>query len=397
MRTNRQFSFIDLKISTLIPSNDPIKILFYTVDFSFIYRLVKDKYTDEGPEGYDPQSLFKALLLIYLGFASSERDLARKLRFDGRLAFLCGFSYGDTPNHNTFHYFRKRLGKDIFQEILTNLIAQCLCLVKAKTFKLSIDSSHLEAFPKDTDARWGYKSKSFSFFGYKIHLEVTNTALPIPASIEITAGNEWDGKFLPALTEDARDVLSHAEKDISAVIADAGYDSTDNASYLIKDNIAPYIAMNPRRRENPIHRGDITISPDGKFLCKAGIELCYWGKEQARKRFKFRCSLHKEKASQCLFKNECWNGKYGPTFYLKEDHEAQDVLKVLRSSRSFKRIYKKRTIVERFFSILKGNHSLEELRFRGIKEVSIHVFMSTCAYLSRLIAGMKLKTGLLPV
>ncbi|MEW6571303.1 MAG: transposase, partial [Nitrospirota bacterium] len=109
MRTNRQFSFIDLKISTLIPSNDPIKILFDTVDFSFIYRLVKDKYTDEGPEGYDPQSLFKALLLIYLGFASSERDLSRKLRFDGRLAFLCGFSYGDTPNHNTFHYFRKRL------------------------------------------------------------------------------------------------------------------------------------------------------------------------------------------------------------------------------------------------------------------------------------------------
>jgi hypothetical protein len=56
-----------------------------------------------------------------------------------------------------------------------------------------------------------------------------------------------------------------------------------------------------------------------------------------------------------------------------------------------------RTVIERFFSILKGSHSLEELRMKGIKNVSIHVFMSICAYLSRLIAGMKLKTGLLPV
>jgi hypothetical protein len=181
------------------------------------------------------------------------------------------------------------------------------------------------------------------------------------------------------------------------MIADAGYDSTDNASYLIRENIAPYIAANPRGRENPIHRGDITITPEGKFICKAGVELCYWGKEKARKRFKFRCGLYKENALECLFKNECWKGKYGPTFYLKEDHEAQDVLKTLRASRSFKKIYKKRTIVERLFSMLKGNHCLEEIRFRGIKGISTHVFMSICAYLSRLIAGMKLKIGLLPV
>lgn len=397
MRTERQLNFVDLKISSLIPSNDPLKVLFDTVDFSFIYALIKNKYTNEGPKGYDPQALFKALLLIYLGFASSERDLARKLRFDGRLAFLCGFSYGDTPKHNTFHYFRKRIGKEIFHEILTNLIAQCLCLLKAKNLKLSIDSSHIEAFPKDTDAKWGYKSKDFSFFGYKIHLQVTANDLPIPTSIMITEGNEWDGNFLQPLTEDAKEILNHAHKSIKAVIADAGYDSTDNASYLVKDNILPYIAMNPRGRENPVHRGDITISPDGKFFCKAGVELCYWGKEKARKRFKFRCGLYKEKAASCLFKRDCWKGKYGPAFYLKEDHEAQDILKTLRSTRSFKNVYKKRTAVERFFSILKGNHSLEELRFRGIKEVSIHVFMSICAYLSRLIAGMRLKIGLLPV
>ncbi|MEO0294286.1 MAG: transposase, partial [candidate division WOR-3 bacterium] len=110
MRRFKQLSFVDIKISSLIPPNDPLKILFDSIDFSFIYELVKDRYSKEGREGYDPVSLFKAILLIYLGFANSERDLEEKLRFDGRLSFLCGFSYGETPKHNTFHYFRERLG-----------------------------------------------------------------------------------------------------------------------------------------------------------------------------------------------------------------------------------------------------------------------------------------------
>jgi hypothetical protein len=199
------------------------------------------------------------------------------------------------------------------------------------------------------------------------------------------------------LTDESATVISDNGKDINSLLADAGYDSTDNASYLISNNITPFIAANPRGRQNAIHRGDITISPAGKFFCKAGIELCYWGKESLRKRIKFRCGLHAQEGAGCLFKKDCYKSKYGPTFYLKEDYGVQDIVKAIRTRKSFKSIYKMRTVIERFFSILKGSHSLEELRMKGIKNVSIHVFMSISAYLSRLIAGMKLKTGLLPV
>gem|GEM_PF-5958791 len=133
MKRGRQLSFVDYKISSLIPPDDPLKLLFDSVDFSFIYPLLSKLYSKEGREGYDPVSLFKAILLIYLGFASSERDLSNKLRFDGRLSFLCGFSYGETPKHNIFHYFRKRLGSEIFSKILINLISQALCLIRYKT------------------------------------------------------------------------------------------------------------------------------------------------------------------------------------------------------------------------------------------------------------------------
>ncbi|MGB9845782.1 MAG: transposase [Methanothermobacter tenebrarum] len=397
MKRQKQLSFIDVKIASIIPPDDPLKTLFQLINFSFIYDLIQDKYTDKGRKGYDPVSLFKALLLIYLGYASSERDLARKLRYDGRLSYLCGFSYGDTPNHNTFHYFRQRLGEETFSEIVTNLIAQALCLIKKENLQLSIDSSHIEAKKSDPHASWGRKSKDFSFFGYKVHLEVTDTELPIPLAMKVSPGNEWDGKFLKELTEESKKTLKDVEKRIDALIADAGYDSTENANYLIDNDITPVIAENPRGRENPIQRGDILLTPDGKYTCKAGFELAYWGRESKRKRFKFRCGLHKEKAKPCLFSSICWQTRYGPVFYLKEDNKIKDMMRTIRSSKSFSRLYKKRTIIERFYSILKESHRLENIRMRGIKNIITHVCLSISAYLTRWIAGMKLKVGLLPV
>ena len=109
---------------------------------------------------------------------------------------------------------------------------------------------------------------------------------------------------------------------------------------------------------------------------------------------KFRCGLYKEGTVQCLFKEQCWRGRYGPTFYLKGSHQIQDVVRVLRRTESFRRTYKQRDTTERFFSILKGSLALEELRVRGIKEITIHMLMSICAYLCRLIAASKLKIGL---
>jgi transposase len=397
VKRQKQLSFIDVKIASIIPPDDPLKILYHQINFSFIYKLIKDKSTDKGRKGYDSVSLFKALLLIYLGYASSERDLARKLRYDGRLSYLCGFPYGETPNHNTFHYFRERLGEETFSEIVINLIAQALCLIKKENLHLSIDSSHIEAKKSDPNATWGYKSKDFCFFGYKIHLEVTDTELPIPLAIKISPGNQWDGKFLKELTEESKKSLQKIDKKIDAIIADAGYDSTENASYLIENDITPIIAENPRGRENPIQRGEIIVTKDGKYTCKAGFELAYWGKEPKRRRFKFRCGLFKEQAKECLFSPICWRTRYGPVFYLKEDNKIQDTMRMIRQSKSFSRLYKKRTIIERLYSILKETHRLEEIRMRGIKNIMIHVFLSISAYLSRWIAGMKLKVGLLPV
>ena len=104
---------------------------------------------------YVPISMFKALLLIYLGQAESERELAVKLQFDVRLQSLCGFDFFDTPAHSSFHYFREPLGSETFHEILHQIIAQAIAIgVINKLVNTAIDSTHL----------WAYSSK----FGIKV-------------------------------------------------------------------------------------------------------------------------------------------------------------------------------------------------------------------------------------
>ena len=66
MRTANQLTFTTYEASLKLKPNDPIKIIFDNIDWSFIYPLVNSKYSPQGAEGYDPISLFKAQLLIYL-------------------------------------------------------------------------------------------------------------------------------------------------------------------------------------------------------------------------------------------------------------------------------------------------------------------------------------------
>jgi hypothetical protein len=67
MRTDNQLTFTTYEASLKIKANDPIKIIFENIDWSFVHPLVQSKYSTlpQGADGYDPIALFKAQLLIY--------------------------------------------------------------------------------------------------------------------------------------------------------------------------------------------------------------------------------------------------------------------------------------------------------------------------------------------
>ena len=74
MEIANQLTFTNYEISLKLNSNDPIKIIFDNIDWSFIHPLVRERYqlSFQGANGYNPISLFKDQLLIYLGEVGSE-------------------------------------------------------------------------------------------------------------------------------------------------------------------------------------------------------------------------------------------------------------------------------------------------------------------------------------
>jgi len=156
MKTANQLTFATYEASLKLNPNDPVKIIFDNIDWSFVHSLAKGKYSSQGAEGYDPVCLFKAQLLIYLGEVSSNRKLASALVYNTRLCLLCGFNFLETPSNGTFTNFRHRLGDDIFYECLHQLIAQAIALKVIIGGDTAIDSTHLWAYAN----RFGKKTCS---------------------------------------------------------------------------------------------------------------------------------------------------------------------------------------------------------------------------------------------
>lgn len=410
LKKDNQPSFVTYEASLKLDPNDPIKQIFDSIDWSFIYSLVEDKYSDSGASGFDPVSLFKAQLLIYLGEVKSDRKLSQSLNFNSRHCLLAGFNnFLKTPTHGVFSQFRKRLGEDIFYEILRKIIAQAIVLGHIKGADVAIDSTHIIAYsnrfgvktcsckgrckcekiPSDPDARVGAKSETHFFFGYKVHMLV-DRFLHLPIEVTVTPGDSADSPHLIPLVKKVKD--SHPQVKIKNASADAAYDAYKNYSYLVKEEgINPFIALKHRPEKGSVPFDKLNLSPNGKYLCQAGYECVNWGYEKKRGRFKLRCPAALGK-QVCLFRNLCSSSPYGRTFYLYPDKELRLVGPIPRGTKAWQKNYNNRTATERANSELKQEHGLNALRVRGLSNVKIHVYLSlTAQALKRIGRALKIK------
>jgi len=405
MKKANQLTFTTYEASLKLKANDPIKVIFENIDWSFIHPLVQHKYSSQGTDGYDPIPLFKAQLLIYLGEVKSDRQLAAALRYDARLCLLCGFNFLKTPSNGTFTNFRDRLGQDTFYEILHRLIAQAIALKIITGHDTAVDSTHLWAYSSqfgrkacsckgkchcpreysDPDAAWGHKTKEYVFFGYKVHL-IVDTQSQLPLDVKVTPGSRADSPEAKPLIQRASE--KHPELDMQSIAMDAGYDAYENYRFVAVDmNAAPIIALNPRYGEDALMSGELSLSSDGTYSCLAGFPVVYWGKDSNRGRLKFRCPAALGKC-QCLFQSVCSASSYGRTFYLHPDRDYRLIGPVPRGTARWQEKYKGRASVERAYSEGKGSHRMDTLRVRGLAKVAIHVCMALCAQVIKRIGAV---------
>jgi len=405
MRIANQLTFATYEASLKLKRNDPIKIIFDNIDWSFIHPLVSHKYSPQGADGYDPISLFKAQPLIYLDEVKSDRKLASALRYDARLCLLCGFNLLKTPSNGTFSNFRDRLRDDTFYEILHRLIAQAIVLKIILGRDTATDSTHLCAYSNkfgkktcsckgkcgcpreysDSDAQWGHKTKEYTFFGYKVHL-IADAKSQLPLDVIVTPANESDSPYANPLLKGAKE--KHPEINLDSNSTDAAYDAYENYRFPIEDmGVAPIIVLNRRNGADALTFGSLRISAEDTYTCLASFQVVYWGKDPERGRFKFRCPAALGKC-QCLFRSTCSTSSYGKTFYLHPDRDYHLIGPIPSGTDLWQQKYNTRTSVERAYSEQKGSHHLANLRVRGLSRVRIHVYLALYAQVLKRTGGV---------
>ena len=64
MKTANQLTFATYEASLRLKPNDPIKLIFDSINWPLIHSLISSKYSPQGMKGYDTVSLFKTQILI---------------------------------------------------------------------------------------------------------------------------------------------------------------------------------------------------------------------------------------------------------------------------------------------------------------------------------------------
>jgi len=109
-------------------------------------------------------------------------------------------------------------------------------------------------------------------------------------------------------------VLGVPEQTVGWILRRLGLTRKTTRGILDYENYR-FATMNPGARIEAITKGSLYLSNDGSYTCFAGFKLVFWGKEEKRRRLKFRCPAALGKC-HCLFRSSCSLSSYGRTFYI---------------------------------------------------------------------------------
>lgn len=130
----------------LIPKDHLLVKIEEIIDFSFVYDIAKDFYSEVGRESIDPVIMFKLCLLEYL-YCLSDRQVVARTQTDIAFRWFLGLSIDDkVPDDSTISYFRSiRLGDSPFESFFNTIVQKCIDSDLIKTKRFIVDSTDVAA------------------------------------------------------------------------------------------------------------------------------------------------------------------------------------------------------------------------------------------------------------
>jgi transposase, IS5 family len=232
------------------------------LDWHDLASELNDCYRHKGRPSVPPEMMLKIMILQFL-YDLSDRQFEEQLRYRLDFMYFLGLSLDEAgPDHSTLSRFRGRVGAERFARIFNKIVAEArreglisdrLHAIDSRHFKANVstwrqrdrNSDDNDDTPSgfvlfddsppgspDPDARWGKKSKHYSFYGYKHHMAVDADSGLIVTSV-VTPGNDNDGAVMATVLDDAA----------GAVVADKAYDLPCNHQLLSAKRIGNRILI----------------------------------------------------------------------------------------------------------------------------------------------------------
>jgi transposase len=132
---------------------DTLKLLFSKIDISVTAAGVEAKYVNSGKgrPRYPVRSMLLALMFMRFEAVPSVRKLCRKLERRQYAREICEFTCKGTPKHNTFSLFISRAGPDTIGGLFTELRDQAFnmgVVDENQAVNVSLDSTFMKAYSR---------------------------------------------------------------------------------------------------------------------------------------------------------------------------------------------------------------------------------------------------------
>lgn len=214
----------------------------------------------------------------------------------------------------------------------------------------------------DCDIGWD-SSRERYFSGYGLYMiNACNSQHDLPLYPRLHPASRHDAiNFVLSSVEFAqRFTLGTVDK----ILLDAAHDADAIYQLIVHQGQQPIIDLNKRTKRNLETDSDIRISPDGIPICPKGKEMKPNGYDKSQDRYKWRCS------PDCA----CSTAKYGRTFHTHSKDNLRLFPKIARGTKQWKKIYNRRTSIERSNKREKIDYHLEAGKHRSTMMWAIRIY-----------------------
>ena len=339
---------------------------------------------------------------LLLGFRYNL-ELLERLRASPALRHVLGFGE-QVPSESTYSRFATRLiqHRRHFDEGRNRVAAALLPYLPGLGETVAVDATAIASFSNphprkgkgcsDREAAWGVKHSARAkvggkeyFFGFKLHL-VADAKYGVPMAHLVTPGNRNDSPVLPELLQQTR--ANHKWPKLRYVLADRGYDSSENNHTVVEQGAIPIIHR--RRPQDPGGLEGGIYDVKGHPACLGMVPMDYIRTDPDSGHHLFRCrgegchlkALHGKGTSHCDL--ETWEDPM-------ENLRAVGI--IWRGGKEWKERYRMRTDIERVFRSLKHSRGLEGYRVRGMEKISLLISASLWAYAATMLARLLVGDG----